>query len=99
MPLKVEISEQVKIKAKKPKNYKVLMYNDDFTPMDFVVEILIGIFNKSEEEAVAMMLTVHQGDYAVVGIYTYDIAHTKAAAAVKKAREEGYPLRVRAEEA
>lgn len=99
MSLKGEFNEQLRIKLKKPKHYKVLMYNDDFTPMDFVVDVLIEIFNKSEEEAVAVMYAVHHSDYAVVGIYTYDIAYTKAAAAVRKAREEGYPLRVKAEEA
>lgn len=99
MSYKGAFKEKIDIKIKEPKKYKVLMYNDDFTPMDFVVEVLIEIFGKSQEEAVKLMYAVHQSEYAIVGIYTYDIANTKVETAVRKAREEGYPLRLKAEEA
>lgn len=81
-------------KLKIPKRYKVVMYNDDFTPMDFVVQILIEIFHKNPQEAVSLMMTVHKGNQAIVGSYSYDIAMTKREQAVKRAREEGYPFRI-----
>ncbi len=88
-----------KYKVKEPRMYHVIMYNDDFTPMDFVVEILMSIFQKSEAEAFQLMYAVHRGVKAVVGTYVYDIAVTKAEESVKRAREEGYPFRVEAEPA
>jgi ATP-dependent Clp protease adaptor protein ClpS len=92
-----QLADKTDIKLKKPKKYKVVMYNDDFTPMDVVVDILTDIFHKSYEEAVAIMMTVHKGNKAVVGVYSYDIAKTRAGKAVKIARELGYPFRVEVE--
>lgn len=69
------------------------MYNDDFTAMEFVVQVLTTVFHKSAEEAEAIMLQAHQKHSAVVGIYTYDIAMTKIQKATRMAREAGYPLR------
>ena len=97
MPANTGLSEKTEIRLKQPKQYKVVMYNDDFTPMDVVVEILIDVFRKNYEEAVAIMMTVHKGQRAVVGVYSYDIAMTKAARAVKIEREQGYPFRVEVE--
>lgn len=90
------IREQTREKIKVPRQYQVLIYNDDHTPMDLVVEILMQIFDKDEESAVALMLSIHKGSYAVAGVYPKDIAQTKAAEAVQWAREEGYPLKVEA---
>ena len=70
------------------------MFNDDFTPMDFVVEVLEGIFFKSGTEAEQLMLKVHREEKAVVGIYSYDIAKSKTEKAMEKAREEKYPLKL-----
>lgn len=95
---KEKIRERSMSKVKIPKKYKVLMYNDDFTTMDFVVEILIQIFNKTKEEAVQLMLQIDKSTYAVVGIYTRDIARTKASLATEWARREGFPLKVEAVE-
>ncbi|MBD7912749.1 MULTISPECIES: ATP-dependent Clp protease adaptor ClpS [Clostridium] len=92
------IKEKNKVKVREPKKYKVVMYNDDFTPMEFVVYILINIFKKSEEEAVQIMMSVHKGGKAVVGIYSYDIAKTKADIAISLSRQEGYPFRIKVEE-
>lgn len=92
------VKEDSKLKTKVPKQYKVVMYNDDFTPMDFVVEILMGIFGKQEAEAVTLMYQIHQEGSAIVGTYTYDIAKTRENMATIAAREEGYPLRVLTEE-
>lgn len=77
-----------------PKRYKVTIHNDDFTTMAFVVKVLVTVFFKSEAEAEALMLKVHQSDKAVVGIYTYDIAVSKVKKATSMAREAGYPLRL-----
>lgn len=95
--IKYEESTHTKFKVKEPKMYHVIMYNDDFTPMDFVVEILMSVFNKSESEAFRLMYAIHRGTRAIVGTYVYDIAVTKADEAVKRAREAGYPFRVETE--
>ncbi|MBR1484269.1 MAG: ATP-dependent Clp protease adaptor ClpS [Prevotella sp.] len=92
-----QIRERQRIKLKEPRRYKVIIYNDDFTTMEFVVKILMQVFLKSEEEANALMLQVHHSDKAVVGIYSYDIAVTKANKATAMAREENYPLRLTVE--
>lgn len=95
---KESIKERPESKIRIPKRYKVLFYNDDFTPMEFVVIVLNEIFDKDEEEAVRLMLDIHHSTYAVVGIYTKDIARTKANSATEWARREGYPLKVEAVE-
>ena len=92
-----QLKERQRIDIKEPRRYKVIIYNDDFTTMEFVVMILIQVFFKSEEEAQALMLQVHHSDKAVVGIYSYDIAVSKANKATKMAREQGYPLRLTVE--
>ncbi len=94
MAVKDSVKDQAKSKIKLPRQYQVLIYNDDFTPMDFVVDVLIEIFDKDEETAVALMMSIHTGSSAVAGIYPKDIAETKAAEAVRWAREEKYPLKV-----
>lgn len=96
MPAKESTRELTRSRVKLPRQYQVLFYNDDFTPMDFVVEILMDIFDKEEEAAVRLMLSVHEGSCAVAGVYPRDIAQTKAAEAVQRARAEGYPLKVEA---
>ncbi len=96
MAVKEGIKGQTKSQVRVPRQYQVLIYNDDFTPMDFVVEVLIQIFDKEEEEAVALMMNIHTGSHAVAGIYPRDIARTKAMEAVQWAREEKYPLKVEA---
>ena len=82
---------------REPRRYKVIIYNDDFTTMEFVVMVLKQVFLKSEEEAQALMLQVHHSDKAVVGIYSYDIAMSKTRKATNMAREQGYPLRLTVE--
>ncbi len=91
-----QTKEQAKNKVKLPKQYQVLIYNDDFTPMDFVVEVLVEVFNKEEAAAVALMMSIHKGNYAVAGVYPRDIARTKAAETVQWARSKGYPLKAEA---
>ena len=82
---------------KEPQRYKVTIYNDDFTAMEFVVKILVEVFYKSEAEAEVLMLKVHHSDKAVVGIYSYDVATSKVRKATNMAREAGFPLRLTVE--
>ncbi len=89
-----QLRERQRTDIREPRRYKVIIYNDDFTTMEFVVMILKQVFLKSEEDANALMLQVHHSDKAVVGIYTYDIAVSKMRKATDLAREQGYPLRL-----
>lgn len=98
MAVRGETSEKIKSRIREPKRYHVIMHNDDYTTMDFVVEILMDIFHKSEEEATMLMLTVHQSGKAVVGNYSYDIAMSKVRAATDRAVAEGFPFRLTIEE-
>jgi ATP-dependent Clp protease adaptor protein ClpS len=81
-----------RLKVKRPPFYKVVMLNDDFTPMDFVVEMLTSVFRHTHEDAVNLMLQVHQQGSAVVGIYTRDIAETKVEIVINMAKTNEYPL-------
>ncbi len=76
-----------------PPMYRVLLLNDDYTPMDFVVEILREIFHKDRSEAERIMLNVHRKGAGLCGIYTYEIAETKVTRVRAKAKEAGFPLR------
>lgn len=98
MAVQHETSEKTKIKIREPRRYQVMMHNDDYTPMEFVVEILMDIFHKEEEEANRLMLLVHKGGKAAVGSYSYDIALSKLRAATDRAESEGYPFRMTLEE-
>lgn len=94
MSLQGETRENTRIKIREPKHFKVIMHNDDFTTMDFVVDILIDIFHKDEPEAERLMMMVHENGQAVVGAYPYDIAVTKVQSAAARAKVEGYPFRL-----
>lgn|SRR5690606_13191521 len=84
--------EASKPRLKQPPRYKVIMFNDDYTPMEFVVEVLEVFFGKNREQATSIMLTVHTQGKAVCGIYTRDVAETKAAQVNQCAREHQHPL-------
>ncbi|MDU2488966.1 MAG: ATP-dependent Clp protease adaptor ClpS [Clostridium celatum] len=88
-----------KIKVKKPKDYKVVMHNDDFTTMEFVVNILMTIFKKDINTSNKIMMDVHKIGRGIVGVYPYDIATTKVAIALGMAKEEGFPFNITIEEA
>lgn len=88
------IKENIKSKTKEPSHYSVVFHNDDFTPMEFVTLVLMHIFFKSEEDALKLMLKVHHEGQASVGIYSYDIAMTKANSVINLARKNGFPLRI-----
>jgi len=79
--------------VKEPKKYKVLLHNDDYTTMDFVVEILIRVFRKNEAQATVIMLSVHNQGFGVCGVYTAEVAETKVDLVHKLAKSAGYPLK------
>lgn len=99
MSVQGETREKTRIDIREPKHYQVIMHNDDFTSMDFVVMILVDIFHKAEMEAERLMLMVHETGKASVGNYPYDIAVTKVQAATARAKEKGFPFRMTIEEA
>lgn len=86
------------IKIKKPRLYKVIMHNDDFTTMEFVVEVLKTVFNKDLNTSNKIMMNVHKSGRGIVGIYPYDIATTKVAIVLDMAKEEGFPFNITVEE-
>ena len=88
-----------KIQTERPSLYKVLLHNDDYTPMDFVVDVLTRFFRKSNTEATEIMLAVHQKGIGVCGVYPYEIAETKVALVTESAREHEYPLQCTMERA
>jgi|SRR3954468_6139664 ATP-dependent Clp protease adaptor protein ClpS len=79
-------------KTKKPSLYKVLLLNDDYTPMEFVVHILESIFGKTREEAVDVMLHVHRHGVGICGVYTFEVAETKVAQVIEFSRRHQHPL-------
>lgn len=87
-----DVLTERKEKLQKPPLYKVLLHNDDFTTMDFVVFILVQVFHKSEEEAIQIMLAVHHQGVGVAGVYTYEIAETKVNQVHNLAKAHEYPL-------
>ena len=95
-----EVSKEItKTKPREPKRYNVVLYNDDFTTMEFVVSILIDIFHLDPVTAENVMMSVHKTGKGVIGSYTYDMAVTKVDAAMARAKQEGFPFRMSVEEA
>ncbi len=88
-----EVLERTKQKTKRPELYKVLLLNDDYTTMDFVVEVLETIFNKAPAEAYRIMMAVHTQGKGLCGVYPHDIAETKVETVIDRARESGFPLK------
>ena len=82
----------LKPKTQEPKLYKVILLNDDYTPREFVVQVLKAVFRTTEEQAYRIMMTAHQQGVCVVATYTRDIAESKATEATDMGREKGYPL-------
>lgn len=87
------VATEERKKTKRPDRYKVLLHNDDYTPMDFVVGILVQVFGKSPAAATQIMLQVHRAGMGVAGVYVREIAETKVATVHRLAEERGYPLR------
>lgn len=93
----LELLTEERIKPKRPRRYLVLMLNDDYTPMEFVVWVLQRVFHKGIEEATRLMLEVHNKGKSVVGIYTHDVARTKVAQTHQLAEQNKHPLQCRLE--
>ena len=87
-----------KLYLKKPRQYMVIMHNDDYTTMDFVVEVLISVYNKTEAEAKEIMLSIHNNGSGTAGAYVYDIAMTKKIQTEQLAGQKGFPLRITLDE-
>ncbi len=88
-----------KTRLKEPKLYRVILHNDNYTTMDFVVKVIVTVFRKPAAEATKIMLDVHKKGLGVVGVYTFDIATTKASQVHEMARQNEFPLRASCEEA
>ena len=95
---KIKTDTSDRIVYTEPSKYKVIFLNDDKTPMDFVVEVLTQIFNKSPDEATQIMNKIHVEGSGVVGVYSYEIAESKAIETTGVARQQGFPLQVKVEE-
>ena len=87
------VAAETEKKLKKPKLYNVLLHNDNYTTMEFVVQILMNVFHHSQGEAVQIMLQVHHNGIGVAGVYSFEIAETKVAQATDLARQNEFPLR------
>jgi ATP-dependent Clp protease adaptor protein ClpS len=90
--------EKEKIDTKGPGRYKVLFFNDDKTPMDWVIGLLTTIFKHNDKSALALTLQVHHKDKAVVGVYSFEIAESKTNEALQVTRAAGFPLRIETKE-
>lgn len=95
---KIETNEQVVVAVQPPKLWKVVFLNDDKTPMEFVVDVLMQIFKHDEERAKELTLEIHNTGSAVAGIYNYEVAEQKGLETTHSAKANGFPLRVTLEE-
>ena len=95
----VGVATRTRTRTKTPSPYKVLMLNDDYTPMEFVVHVLQGIFKMSIEDATRVMLHVHQRGVGVCGIFPYEVAETKVSQVIDFARQHQHPLQCTLEKA
>lgn len=89
-----DLKTRTKDKLEKPKLFKAILLNDDYTPMDFVIAVLMKIFKRSSQEAYDLTMETHNKGRAIAGIYSKDVAETMAMAAEKSARAYGYPFRL-----
>ncbi len=88
-----EVATRARPKVRRPPRFKVVLFNDDYTPMEFVVALLEQIFDKGPSEATQLMLKVHRSGAAVAGVYVLEVAETKLASVHRRAEDRGYPLR------
>ena len=93
------VKDRAEIKNQEPKLYNVILLNDDYTTMEFVLQILETLFQKSPAEAFGIMMRVHRNGRGLAGVYTWEVAETKAEKVASLAAEAGYPLRATIEEA
>jgi ATP-dependent Clp protease adaptor protein ClpS len=94
----VKIDEKIKQKVVEPKRWKVIFLNDDQTPMEFVIELLVTIFKHSQETAKEITMEIHTNGSGIAGVYSFEIAEIKAVEATTLARSNGFPLQIKMEE-
>lgn len=94
----VKIDEKVKQTVQEPKRWKVIFLNDDYTPMDFVMQVLQEIFKHSQDTATNITMQIHNEGSGIAGVYTFEIAEVKSVEATTLARSNGFPLQIKMEE-
>ncbi len=94
--IEIELSEELEVEE--PKRYNVFLLNDDYSTMDFVIDVLVKVFRKTISEAEAIMLSVHNNGKGLCGVYSFEIANTKVAQVKNMARDKGFPLKAILEE-
>jgi ATP-dependent Clp protease adaptor protein ClpS len=94
----IQLDEKIVVKISEPRQWKVILLNDDTTPMEFVVALLTSIFKHTDDSARAVMLEVHESGSGIAGIYSFEIAEAKAVEATNLARGNGHPLQIKLEE-
>jgi ATP-dependent Clp protease adaptor protein ClpS len=98
MSTELALDEDVTIKFTLPKKYKVILLNDDHTPMEFVVQLLVNLFHKSDSEAEVITIAIHHEGKGIAGIYNYEVAEQKVHEATTISRTNGFPLSLKIEE-
>jgi ATP-dependent Clp protease adaptor protein ClpS len=94
----IQIDEKIKVTISEPKRWKVILLNDDTTPMEFVVSLLIDTFKHSPDSAEHVMMDIHTTGSGIAGVYSFEIAEAKAVEATNQARNQAYPLQIKLEE-
>ena len=94
----IQLDEKIKVTVTEPKRWKVILLNDDSTPMEFVISVLVEIFRHTPDTANGIMLQVHETGSGIAGIYSFEIAEAKAVEATNQARANGHPLQIKLEE-
>ena len=94
----IQLDEKIKVTVTEPRRWKVILLNDDSTPQEFVVNLLVEIFRHTENTAYDIMLQVHEQGSGIAGVYSFEIAEAKAVEATNLARSNGHPLQIKLEE-
>ena len=94
----IQLDEKIKVVVSEPKRWKVILLNDDSTPMDFVISMLMEVFKHSADTAKEVMLEVHETGSGIAGTYSFEIAEAKAVETTNQARTNGHPLQIKLEE-
>jgi ATP-dependent Clp protease adaptor protein ClpS len=98
MSTDITIEEKTKVRVEEPKRWKVVILNDDHTPIDFVIVLLIDVFKHDDVSAETVTMQVHETGSGIAGTYEFEIAEVKAVEATKMARENGFPLQIKIEQ-
>lgn len=94
----IQLDEKIKVTVSEPKRWKVILLNDDSTPMEFVINLLVEIFKHTQDTAKDIMLEVHETGSGIAGVYSFEIAEAKAVESTNQARSNGHPLQIKLEE-